>query len=130
MQPGLKTPTGNTSHKQSEGEAVEETTEALVIKKYAKISDPVSAVQFTGDNAEALVAWVRSQDRGARYEVAREAWVSASGKEGVPAVPAHIVLQTPQALKDVEVGMWIYQDEKGDFRTATDEAFNSKYVAA
>lgn len=102
------------------------------LKKYAKISDPVTAVQFVGgeENAKLIVDWVCSQDRGARYEPTREAWVSTSGKEGVPAVPEHIVLQTPQALKDVEVGNWVYQDEKGDFRTATHEAFNSKYVAA
>lgn len=102
------------------------------LKKYAKISDPVTAVQFVGgeENANLIVDWIRSQDRGARYEAAREAWVSASGKEGMPAVPERIILQTPQALKDVEVGNWIFQDEKGDFRTATHEAFNSKYVEA
>lgn len=100
-------------------------------RKFAKISDPIEVVQFTGgaENGAEIVNWVRENDRGARWEAAEEAWTSSDGKNGVPEKLEQIVLRTPRGMKPVFVGNWIAKGDDGHFRSFTDTEIKDGYVA-
>lgn len=100
-------------------------------KKFAKISDPIEVVQFTGgaDNGAEIVNWVRENGRGARWEASEEAWESPDGKNGIPEKPEQILLKTPRGFKAVLVGHWIAKGDDGNFRSFTDTEIKEGYVA-
>lgn len=110
---------------------MEESVNNLVIHRYAKKVDPVSAVQFTGGqvNGNQITEWVRSQGRGALWYPAVDGWDSPDGKNGFPASPEYISLRTPRGLKDVNVGDFIFQDAEGDFRSLKAGDFANAYAA-
>ena len=99
--------------------------------KYAKLSDPIEVVQFTGgsENGQEIVAWIRSNGRGARYDAPVEGWSSPDGRNDIPAKAEVINLRTPRGFKDVEVNDWIAKGEDGNFRSFTDVAIKEGYVA-
>lgn len=91
-------------------------------RKFAKLSDPIEVVQFTGgaEIGAEIVAWVRENGRGARWEAAEEAWESPDGKNGIPAKDEQILLRTPRGFKPVLLSDWIAKGEDGNFRSFTD----------
>jgi len=100
-------------------------------RKFAKISDPIEVVQFTGgrDNGQEIVAWVREKGRGARWEEAEEAWIAEDEKHSVPEKPEMIRLRTPRGFKEVLIGHWIALGDDGNFRSLTDEEIKEGYVS-
>lgn len=123
MQSGLKTPLlGTTLYIQ--------TRSNVQTRKFAKISDPIEIVQFTGgvENSAEIVNWVRENDRGARWEAAQDAWVSSDGKNDVPEKPECIVLRTPRGFKPVFIGHWIAKGDDGNFRSFTDAEIGENYI--
>lgn len=100
------------------------------IRKFAKISDPVEAVQFTGgeENAKGIVEWVVQNDRGARWEPGHEGWKSSDGKNDVPEILEHISLRTPRGFKDVFASDWIVRDADNSFRSFKAADFKDLYV--
>lgn len=99
--------------------------------KYAKISDPIEVVQFTGgsENGAEIVGWIRENGRGARWEEAEEGWESPDGKNDIPAKPEQILLRTPRGLKPVLVGHWVAKGDDGNFRSFSDTEFKEGYVS-
>lgn len=100
-------------------------------RKFAKISDPIEVVQFVGgaENGVEIVAWVRENGRGARWEAAVEGWEAEDGKNGIPEKPEQIVLRTPRGFKPVLVNDWIAKGDDGNFRSFTDVEIKEGYVA-
>jgi hypothetical protein len=100
-------------------------------RKFAKISDPIEVVQFTGgvENGAEIVAWVRENDRGARWEARQAAWTSPDGKNDVPEKTEQIFLRTPRGFKPVLIGHWIAKGDDGNFRSFTDAEIKEGYVA-
>jgi len=100
-------------------------------RKFAKISDPIEVVQFTGgaENGAEIVAWIRQNGRGSRWEAAEEAWDAPDEKNGIPAKPEQIILRTPRGFKNVTVGDWIAKGDDGNFRSFTDKEIKEGYVS-
>jgi len=101
-------------------------------RKFAKLSDPIEVVQFEGgqENGAEIVAWVRQNGRGARWEAAEEAWAAdddENGKNGIPAKDEMIRLRTPRGFKEVQVGDWIALGEDGNFRSFSATEINENY---
>lgn len=101
----------------------------MEIRKFAKITDPIEAVQFTGgqENGEEIVAWVKENGRGARWVAAVEAF-APDDPFGLPAEPEHIQLRTPRGIKNVPVGDWVYKDNKNDFRSMSESETTTGYT--
>lgn len=99
--------------------------------KYAKISDPIEVVQFTGgaENGAEIVGWVRGNGRGARWEDAEEGWESPDGKNDIPEKPEQILLKTPRGMKPVLIGDWIAKGEDGNFRCIAKTELEESYVS-
>lgn len=101
-------------------------------RKFAKLSDPIEVVQFTGgaEIGAEIVAWVRENGRGARWEPAEEAWAAEddeNGKNGIPAKAEMIRLRTPRGFKEVLVGDWIALGEDGNFRSFSAKEIDENY---
>lgn len=100
-------------------------------RKYAKLSDPIEVVQFTGgaEIGAEIVSWIRENSRGARWEDAEEGWESPDGKNDVPEKPELIRLRTPRGFKEVLIGHWIAKGDDGNFRSFSDTEIKEGYVA-
>jgi len=98
--------------------------------KYLQLKPiPVEAVQFTGgqENAADLLEWVSTLDGSAIHNPPLEAYESPDGQFGTPAVPEHILLDTPAGVKQVSTGEWVIRDLQGKFFTLNQEALDAKY---
>lgn len=102
----------------------------MEIRKFAKITDPIEAVQFTGgqENGEEIVAWVKENGRGARWLPEVKAIGEEDDPFGIPAEAEKIQLRTPRGIKVTLVGWWIYKDDKGDFRAMSEVEINTGYT--
>ena len=89
----------------------------------------VEAVQFIGGsiNAEDLTEWVTILDGSMVYNPAVDAYESPDGTVGTPAIPEHILLDTPMGVKRVNVGDWIVRDAIGKFFSLEADVLTSKY---